>query len=105
MGKNFMSRLFGAKTLQPESYLIGATRLFLLAALALLLVACGGGGGGGGGGGTGGGGNDPQTPTLSSITVGPASASVAKGLTVQLTATGVYSDSTQKDLSASVNWS
>jgi 6-phosphogluconolactonase (cycloisomerase 2 family) len=42
--------------------------------------------------------------TLSSITVTPASASVVAGLTLQFTATGVYSDSSQKDLSSTVSW-
>src|SRR3981081_1147537 len=69
-----------------------------LVAVGSLLSACGGGGGdAGGGGGT-------QTPTLSSITVGPASASVAAGLTLQFTATAVYSDGSQKDVSQSATW-
>ena len=42
--------------------------------------------------------------SLSSISVTPASASVAAGLTLQFTATGSYSDGTTKDLTASVTW-
>jgi uncharacterized protein YjdB len=43
-------------------------------------------------------------PVLKSIRVTPTSASVAAGLTVQLTATGAYSDGTSKDLTSSVTW-
>jgi len=42
--------------------------------------------------------------TLSSISVTPAGASVAAGLTLQFTATGSYSDGTTKDLTANVTW-
>jgi 6-phosphogluconolactonase (cycloisomerase 2 family) len=42
--------------------------------------------------------------SLSSISVTPAGASVAAGLTLQLTATGSYSDGTTKDLTANVTW-
>jgi 6-phosphogluconolactonase len=44
------------------------------------------------------------TATLSSISVAPAGASVAAGLTLQFTATGTYQDGTTKDLTTSVNW-
>jgi PKD repeat protein len=43
-------------------------------------------------------------PQLTSLTVSPATASVAKGLTQAFTATGHYSDGSTKDLSASVTW-
>jgi len=43
--------------------------------------------------------------TLVSVGVTPASSSVAAGLTHQLTATGVYSDNSTHDLTASVAWS
>jgi len=43
--------------------------------------------------------------TLSSISVTPASQSIAKGLTLQYTATGTYSDSTTQDLTTQVTWS
>ena len=42
--------------------------------------------------------------SLSSISVTPAGASVAAGLTLQFTATGSYSDGTTKDLTSSVTW-
>lgn len=41
---------------------------------------------------------------LTALDVTPASASVAKGLTRQLTATGTYSDGSQQDLTSSVTW-
>ena len=44
-------------------------------------------------------------PSLQSIAVIPASASVAAGLTQQFTATGTYSDSSTADLTSSVAWS
>ncbi len=43
--------------------------------------------------------------TLVSISVTPATPSVAKGLTQQFTATGTYTDSTTQNLTASVTWS
>ena len=44
-------------------------------------------------------------PVLQSITVSPASASIAKGLTQQFTATGHYSDGSMQNITASVTWS
>jgi hypothetical protein len=44
-------------------------------------------------------------PTLQSITVSPATASVVPGATQQFTATGRYSDNTTKDLTTAVTWS
>jgi phage tail sheath protein FI len=41
---------------------------------------------------------------LSLISVTPASPSIASGQTCQFTATGIYSDNTTQDLTASVNW-
>jgi len=72
-----------------------------LVAFGGLLSACGGSGGSDGGTQPP---PPPPTPTVSSITVGPASASVAAGLTVQFTATAVYSDGSQKDVSQSATW-
>ena len=43
--------------------------------------------------------------TLQSITVTPANPSFAVGVTVQLTATGTYSDGTSHNVTASVTWS
>ena len=42
---------------------------------------------------------------LSSITVTPAGGSVAKGVTVQFSATGVYTDNSKQDLTGAVIWS
>ena len=42
--------------------------------------------------------------TLMSIEVSPAAASVANGLTLQFTATGVFSDNTTQDLTTQVTW-
>ena len=44
-------------------------------------------------------------PTLQSIAVTPASASIAPGSTQQFAATGTLSDGTQQDLTASATWS
>lgn len=78
---------------------------FVLLGIALMLSACGGGGGSSG---SSSGGSTPpqtQTPTVSSITVGPSNAEVVAGLTLQLTATAIYSDGSQKDISSTATWS
>ena len=78
-------------------------RLLFVAVLAasLLLASCGGG-------------RNPSsstTPvapggpaTLSSITISPASATIAQGTTQAFTATGNYSDGSTKDLTATAQW-
>lgn len=43
-------------------------------------------------------------PTLSSIAVTPANASIAKGLTQQYTATGTYSDGSTQNITGAVTW-
>ena len=43
--------------------------------------------------------------TLTAISITPTNPSLAKGTTVQLTATGTYSDNSTQDLTAQVNWS
>ena len=43
--------------------------------------------------------------TLASITVTPANSSIAKGATVQLAATGTFSDGTTQDITHAVSWS
>ena len=58
------------------------------------LVACGGKGGDG-----------PPPVVLRSIAITPTMPTVAAGTSVQLTATGMYSDATTTDLSAMVTWS
>ncbi|MGD8497594.1 MAG: S8 family serine peptidase [Chromatiales bacterium] len=69
-----------------------ALRLLVLA-FVLLLSACGGGGGGGG-----------SDTTLTAISISPSDPSVQSGSTVQLTATGTYSDSSTADLTTEVTW-
>ena len=44
-------------------------------------------------------------PTLTSIAVSATAQSLAMGLTLQFTATGTYSDSSTKDLTATASWS
>lgn len=61
-----------------------------------LLAGCGGGGGGGSPG--------AGSPTLTSINVAPATASVVAGLTLHLTAAAMYSDGSQKDVTSSATW-
>jgi 6-phosphogluconolactonase (cycloisomerase 2 family) len=106
MGKYFMISLRHRFGLQMTSRALGMAQAFVLLGLMGLLAACGGGGGGGTpSGGGGGGGSTPVT--LSSITVAPkgtGGATVVAGLTLQFTATGLYSDGTQKDLSSTVTW-
>ncbi len=66
-------------------------RLMCGVLLLSLLVSCGGGG---------------SSPTgLAAIEVTPANPSIALGTTQQLTATGIFSDNTRQDLTASVTWS
>lgn len=43
-------------------------------------------------------------PTLQSIAVTPANASIAAGTSLQYTATGTYSNGTKQDITASVTW-
>jgi uncharacterized protein YjdB len=90
-----MKEMFGKKLMFP-----GLLLLLLLVSAVVYLAGCGGGGGGGGGGGVGGDG-----VTLVAIEVTPAKTSMAAGTTWQFTATGMYSDTTRKDLTASVDWS
>lgn len=52
----------------------------------------------------GGGNSASKTPTLNQILVSPATKSIPKGTSLALTATGVYSDGSQKNLTASVTW-
>jgi hypothetical protein len=63
-----------------------------------LFISCGGGGS-----------NSTSTPppptaTLTQITLGPANQSVAKGTSLQLSATGTYSNGSQQNLTSSVTW-
>jgi hypothetical protein len=44
-------------------------------------------------------------PTLSSIAIGPQSQTITTAQTLQMSATGTYSDGSTKDLTGQVNWS
>ncbi|MGA3090653.1 MAG: Ig-like domain-containing protein [Terriglobales bacterium] len=46
----------------------------------------------------------PAAPTLTSIAVGPSTASVAAGLTQQFTATGTYSNNSTQNLTTTATW-
>lgn len=75
-------------------------RRFLLVFGMLLLSGCGGGG-------TDTGTTTPptvSTPTLSSLAISPAGATIILGTTQQLVATGTYSDGSTADLTQSANW-
>lgn len=60
------------------------------------LFACGGGGDSGSG--------TTTSKVLASISITPATASIAKGLTTSFTATGRYSDNTTADITSQVIW-
>src|SRR5579862_9921863 len=81
------------------------TQLTSLAAFllfALLLSSCGGSSSNSGS--NPGGSNPPPAATLKSIAISPANPSIAITTTEQFKATGTYSDSSTKDLTASVSW-
>lgn len=61
-------------------------------AIALFLAGCGGEG------------STSSSAKLASIAITPASASIAKGLTVNFTATGTYTDKTTADITSQVTW-
>ena len=73
-----------------------ALRAFLCGLGVSLLLA--------GASGCGGGGTTSVGPTLVTLTINPASSSLAVGQSQQFSATGSYSDGTTKDLSTSVTW-
>ena len=52
-----------------------------------------------------GGGSNANNPTLTSISVTPATATLSNGGTQQYTATGTYSNNTQQDITGTVTWS
>ncbi len=54
--------------------------------------------------GCGGSGSNANNPTLTSISVTPATATIANGGTQQYTATGNYSNGTQQNITATVTW-
>jgi len=67
----------------------------VLVALCYSILACSGSGGSGG----------SDDPTVTALEVTPADASIAKGTTLDLAATGILSDSTHRDMTASATWS
>ncbi len=73
-----------------------AVSLAQVLVISLLLAACGGGGSSGGGGG--------QAASLESITIGPSNLEIPWGFTLQLTATGHYSDNTTQNLTDLAQW-
>lgn len=68
-----------------------AIYFLLLTAWALLLTGCGG--------------VSDSGPQLTSLSIGPPDAVLAKGTTTQLVATGIYSDGTRRELASRVSWS
>lgn len=68
-------------------------KLLFFVLIPLLIMSCSGGG------------TSAPAVTLSSITITPASPSIAPGATEQFTATGTYSNGTKQDLTTSVAWS
>lgn len=68
---------------------------FLFKVLLLLLFICSGCGGGGG----------SKTPNLSNITISSETGSVPAGQTLQLTATGTYTNSSSQNMTSLVTWS
>jgi len=76
------------------------SRKLLVQGILTSLIALYGCSGGGGGGST------PEAgPTLVSITVAPSTSSIAKGTSMQFSATGLYSNSTTSNLTAAAVWS
>ncbi len=73
----------------PVRLCYGTTLLFCLG----LLSACGGAAGGSGG-----------VPTLTSINLSPSSVTLPNGTTQQMSATGIFSDGSSKDVTAQVTW-
>jgi len=68
--------------------------IFASLMMALLLCGCGGGSGS----------SSPPAVTLTSINVTTTSPIIAAGTTAQFKATGIYSDNSSQDLTASVAW-
>lgn len=67
-----------------------AVSVFCVLMGCALLANCGSGG--------------SHTPTLTQISITPAGKSIPKGTSLALTATGLYSDGTAKNLTSSVTW-
>jgi uncharacterized protein YjdB len=84
----------GTKRHTMKIHLFKLTALIFIQFI-VLFYGCGGGSGGG----------CSSTATLQSISVTPATPSIAKSATRQLTATATYSNGTSQDITASVVWS
>jgi uncharacterized protein YjdB len=76
------------------------SNVLIILSLTLALAACGSGGGQSGNNTT----PPPVTASLTSLQVSPSATSIAPGAIQQFTATGKYSDSSSKDLTASAQW-
>ncbi len=72
-----------------------SNRVPFLFLIIILLTSCGSTGGG----------SSTPSPTLVSIAVTPSNPSIALGLTEQFIARGTFSNSSNKDITASVTWS
>ena len=77
-----------------------ATRATPVALMLLLLAACGGGGSGSNSGPSNGG-----SLVLQTITITPTNPTLVYGSTLQLVATGTYSDGSTRDISSTATWS
>ncbi len=80
------------KTSRPPIPIVGLF-LLIVAVFITQLTACGG--------------SSPPSPavTLKSLTITPVNPSIANSTSVQLTATGIFSDRSTQDLTASASWS
>lgn len=76
-------------------------RNLIVLPLVVLLAACGGGGGGGSSGSTA---VVANTLVLKALSVIPVDPAIRSGSTLQLTATGTYSDNSTADLTDQVTW-
>jgi hypothetical protein len=74
-----------------------SNKLLLSVLILALMIGCGGGSSNSSSGAT--------TVTLLSLAVVPANPNIYVGSTIQLTATGTFSDNTTQDITASVTWS
>ena len=77
------------KCRQISGHCLCTATFLTLAVFSTILSGCGG---------------SALPPTLSSIAVTPLNASIPQGMTQQLKATGVYSDSSRQDLTTTVTW-
>jgi trimeric autotransporter adhesin len=86
---------FGRSLAARMGYPMRNVLLTIVLAALSMVAGCGGNGSN----------NGSNGPTLQSISVTASSANIVVNQTVQMTATGTYSDKTTKDLTTSVSWS